>query len=65
MTLRPTSTRPTVSVHWHDRKQWSVTVYGFTHPGDYAHIVVAWYSTRDSANAYAKQLRKALRGGSR
>lgn len=57
------SQKPSVSVTCRDRNQWSVTVHGFTHPGDHSHVVVAWYSTRDSANAYAKQLRKALRGG--
>jgi hypothetical protein len=60
-TVRANS-KPTVTVHWRDHKQWSVTVYGYNNPGDHAHVVVAWYSTRDSANAYAKNLRKALRG---
>lgn len=60
--MRATS-KPYVQVLYGDRRQWRVRVCGFTDPGDHSHVVVAWYSTRDSANAYAKQLRKALRGG--
>jgi len=51
-----------VRVLYGDRRQWSVRVCGFSDPGDHAHVVVAWHSTRDAANDYAKKLRKALRG---
>ena len=56
--------RPKVSVWYSAKATWMVGVEGPTlmQPGEWRTVVVATYETRDSANEYAKTLRKGLRG---
>ena len=49
-----------VCVVYQERGRWTVHVEGETGIGDWASIIVAHYQTRDSANEYAKGLRRAL-----
>lgn len=57
-------TRAKVSVWYSAKAHWCVGVKGplLMSPGECRTVVVAWYTTRASANTYAKVLRQALRG---
>jgi len=56
--------RVRVCVWYAAKGSWKVGLEGpmWLHPEEWRTVVVATYETRDSANAYAKGLRKALLG---
>lgn len=62
--MKAKARKPAVKVVYQERGRWTVHVEGHTGIWEFASIIVARYTTRDSANQYAKALRKALRGGS-
>jgi len=57
--------KPRVSVWYLAKATWCVGIEGplLTQPGEWRTIVITAYATRDSANEYAKGLRRALRSG--
>jgi hypothetical protein len=61
--MKPPS-KPRVHVFYERKGLWTVILAGLTYhqPIERRYIRLAHYSTRDSANAYAKVMRAALRG---
>ena len=59
--------KPRVTVWYSAYATWMVGIEGplWMPPGEWRTVIVATWETRDAANAYAKGLRKGLRGDSR
>jgi hypothetical protein len=55
--------KPKVTVVYRCRGCWDVWIDAPGYDNEVRQVIVAAYQTRDSANAFAKNLRRALRGG--